>query len=210
MRTALRKSSSDLAVPDLRKAPIEGWFHAVLGGTSGYVSADGCYFIAGDLFDVPSRTNLSEQERSVARREVLRAVDPSQAIVFAPSKVRYTVTVFTDVDCGYRRKLHSQIAHYTELGIAVRYLAYPRTGSGTDSWQKMEAIWCSADRAAALTKAKLGETVTRPTDCKADAVARHYELANKLGIPGTPMIILDDGRALNGYVSAEQLADMLR
>lgn len=209
VRAAIHKSSPDLPIQELRPAPLAGWYHAVLGGSSGYVSADGRYFIAGDLFDVPSRTNLSEQARNAARLDVLRTADLSQAIVFAPPKPQHMITVFTDVECGYCRKLHSEMARYHELGIAVRYLAYPRTGPGTESWRTMEAVWCSPDRPAALTRAKLGEALSRPASCAVDAVRQHYDLALKLGAPGTPMILLEDGRAVSGYMAPAQLAELL-
>jgi thiol:disulfide interchange protein DsbC len=210
VRQAIRKVSPDVEIQDLAESAIPGMYRATLSGVNGYVTADGRHFITGDLFDVKSRANLSEQERVLTHRELLRAADLSDAITFAPKDIKYTITVFTDVDCGYCRKLHGEIAKYLERGIAVRYVAYPRSGPNSESWSKMEAVWCDKDPAAALTRAKRGEAVTRSADCKTTAVSRHYALAAKFMIQGTPLIVLEDGRTIGGYVPAQRLLDMLK
>lgn len=209
VRQAIRKVSPEVEIQDLAASAIPGMYRATLSGVAGYVTADGRHFITGDLFDVKSRTNLSEQERNLTHQELLRGADLSDAIVFAPKDVKYTITVFTDVDCGYCRKLHSEIAQYNERGIAVRYVAYPRSGPKSESWDKMEAVWCDKDPAAALTRAKRGEAVTKSADCKTTAVSRDYALAAKFLIQGTPLIVLEDGRTIGGYVSAPRLLAML-
>lgn len=209
VRAAIQKSAPELAVEQLQASPISGLYHVVLGGSSGYVTADGKFFVAGDLFDVQARKNMTEERRKTARLALLAKVNPNEAIVFGPEQPRHTITVFTDVDCGYCRKLHSEIVKYNEQGIAIRYLAFPRSGPGTDSWKKMEAVWCSRNRSDALTKAKLGESVANKPDCATTAVAAQYALGDELGVQGTPTIVLADGSVLGGYVPPEQLAQQL-
>ena len=116
-------------------------------------------------------------------------------LVFSPKDPKYTITVFTDIDCGYCRRLHSQIAEYNRLGIGVRYLFYPRSGPETESWHKAEAVWCSANRNEALTRAKNGEDIKSPK-CPAGLVARDWELGHKLAVEGTPAIFLPSGEML--------------
>ena len=116
--------------------------------------------------------------------------------------------MLTDVNCAYCRKLHGEIAQYNERGIAVRYAAFPRSGPDTDSWNTMAAVWCSKDRRDALTRAKLGEKVAAPA-CGDRAVAEHYALGEQLGVEGTPMIILEDGAVIGGYIPAAALAERL-
>ncbi len=124
--------------------------------------------------------------------------------------MKYTVTVFTDVDCPYCRKLHSQIAEYNRLGVRVRYLFYPRTGPNTDSWAKAEQVWCSANRNEALTKAKLGQELKTTKSCGDSPVARDYAMGQKFDIKGTPAIVLNDGEMLGGYLSPMQLVQRLQ
>jgi thiol:disulfide interchange protein DsbC len=172
-----------------------------------YVSADGRYEVDGDLIDRQSHRNLTEDAR---RADRLNAVTTMDAITFAPAApddVKHVVTVFVDVDCGYCRRLHSEMADYNEHGITVRYLAWPRSGPGTASWKKAESVWCAKDRAAALTAATLGQAVS-PENC-VNAVAAEYELGVALGVHGTPTMILPDGSLSAGYLPPDQLAAKL-
>jgi thiol:disulfide interchange protein DsbC len=129
-------------------------------------------------------------------------------IVFAPAGMpKHTVSVFTDVECGYCRKLHSEIAAYNKLGISVQYLAFPRAGLGTPDWLAMESVWCSDDRRKAMTDAKDGRPVP-PKRCN-NPVTAQYELGQRIGLQGTPMIINSEGVALPGYMPPDQLLEAL-
>lgn len=169
------------------------------------MSADGRYFIVGDMLDLKSRTNVTEGRRKATRQELLRKIGPGEAIVFGPEKPKYTITVFTDADCPYCRKLHGELGELEEKGIAVRYVAFPRSGPETKSWRTMTAVWCAEDRREALNRATRGEEVKEEKKCSDGVIKKHYELGQKMGIPGTPMIVMGDGTALGGYVEAEKL-----
>jgi thiol:disulfide interchange protein DsbC len=198
------------AHPDeLRATPIAGIWELTRGTDIAYVSADGKYAISGDLYDLGSNNNLTEDHRRELRVKLIAAVPESEMLIFGPKDPKYTVTVFTDVDCPYCRKLHSQIGDYNRLGVRVRYLAFPRTGPNTSSWTKAEQVWCSADRNDALTRAKLGQALkTKP--CANNPVAREYALAQDFALQGTPAIILPDGELLPGYVPPDVLVEHLK
>lgn len=209
VRAAVAKLNPGVRINEPRSTPVPGLFRTSLDGSSGYVTADGRYFIIGDMYEVASRRNLSEEARKQTRVAALAQIKPADAIVFAPARPKHTITVFTDVDCGYCRKLHGEIAQYNELGIAVRYVAYPRSGPATESWRTMEAVWCAKDRRDALTRAKLGEKVDKPASCGATPIAEHYALGDQVGVHGTPLILLEDGRSLDGYMPASRIAAIL-
>jgi thiol:disulfide interchange protein DsbC len=194
---------------DVHATPIPGVFEILRGTDAAYVTADGKYAIAGDLYDLRTNVNLTENQRRQARLRLLSAVPESQMLIFGPKEARHTVTVFTDVDCAYCRKFHSQIAEYNRLGIRVRYVFYPRTGPNTESWTKAEQVWCSPDRNDALTRAKLGQSL-KVRACSNNPVAREYELGRKFDLEGTPAIVLSDGEMLPGYLSPTELAQTLR
>jgi thiol:disulfide interchange protein DsbC len=193
---------------DVRPSPVDGIYEVRLGADSVYVSADGRYVISGDLYELDTRTNLTEQARSAARRSVLAKLDEREMIVFAPTSPKHTITVFTDVDCGYCRKLHSEIDQLTKLGVRVRYLAYPRSGPGSPDWRKMEAVWCAKDRKSAITKAKQGEEVNS-TNCGATPVAKQFALGEELGVRGTPAIFTVSGDYIGGYLPPQELKKQL-
>ena len=198
----------DVKVEDVQPSPIQGLFEVRSGAEVGYVSADGRFYVDGDIFDMQSKDNLTESRRQKGRLDLLSRVPDSQTIVFAPKgAVKHTLTVFTDVDCAFCRRLHQEIDELNRLGIRVRYLMYPRSGPDTDSWRKAEAVWCSADRRDALTRAKRGEPV-KAARCETP-VATQFALGHELGIRGTPGIFTDQGEYLAGYLPAAQLAEYL-
>jgi thiol:disulfide interchange protein DsbC len=135
----------DASPADVAASPIPGLYEVTMGGLVAYVSADGKYLVSGNVYDLDSQVNLTASRRNAARAKALAAVREDQLIVFSPDNPKMTVTVFTDVDCGYCRKFHSQMAEMNKAGIRVRYMMYPRTGPGTESWRKAESVWCAAD-----------------------------------------------------------------
>lgn len=189
-------------------SPVAGLYEVRIGPKIAYVSADARYVLQAEIIDIATSENLTEARREGLRRAALASLSESSMIIFAPAKYTDTITVFTDIDCGYCRKLHQQIADYNARGIRVRYLAFPRSGPGAPSWQDAEKVWCSADRRTALTRAKRGEKVTAP-DCKTGIIAQHFNLGRDFGLQGTPGIVLDSGELIGGYLSPAELADYL-
>ena len=194
---------------DLHATAVPGIYELVRGADIAYVTADAKYAFTGDLVELATNNNLTEQHRRVLRTKAIDAFPESEMLVFGPRDPKYTVTVFTDVDCPYCRKLHSQIGLYNGFGIRVRYLLYPRTGPNTVSWTKAEQVWCSPDRNAALTRAKLGEEL-KNKPCPNNPVAHSYALGQDLALEGTPAIILPNGELLPGYVPPDVLAQRLK
>jgi thiol:disulfide interchange protein DsbC len=196
-------------VEDLRPTPIAGVYELTRGTGIAYVSSDGKYGISGDLIDLARNDNLTETRRRDMRARLIGAIPESEMLVFGPRDPKYTVTVFTDVDCAYCRELHSQIAEYNRLGIRVRYLFYPRSGPDTESWTKAEEVWCSTNRNEALTQAKRGTPLTAKV-CPNNPVARHYALGRDFELKGTPAIVMASGELLPGYLPPLALVQYLK
>ena len=152
LRAAIEARDPGAQVVAPEGSPVAGMYLTSIDGVSGYVSADGRYFIVGDMLDLASRTNVTEWRRKEMRRALLQKVAPDEAIVFAPAKIKYTIIVFTDADCPYCRKFHGELGELQARGVAVRYMAFPRSGPNTKSWRTMAAVWCSSDRRDALTR----------------------------------------------------------
>jgi thiol:disulfide interchange protein DsbC len=194
---------------DVRPTPVAGVFEVRRGADIVYMSGDGQYVFTGDLYNVSSHNNLTEAHRRVLRQKLIEAIPESQMVIFSPPQPKYTVTVFTDVDCAYCRELHRQIADYNRLGVRVRYIFYPRTGPNTESWHKAEQVWCSADRKSALTRAKLGQALEAQATCGATPVAQEYALGKAIGLEGTPGIVAANGAMIGGYMPPQALVDEL-
>jgi thiol:disulfide interchange protein DsbC len=198
----------DLVVTAVKPSPVEGFLEVAVGAEFLYVTDDAKYVFRGDLFELASFENLTETSRSDARSSYLTSIDDDTTIIFPAKNPKYTVTIFTDIDCGYCRKLHRQIAEYNDLGITVRYLFFPRSGPGTPSWAKAEAVWCAESRQEALTKAK-NNLPLNSEDCGTTPVAAHYEIVNSLSLRGTPAIFTEQGQHIMGYRSPEELLVIL-
>ncbi len=206
----LKKLPAGSKIEDLRPAPIPGLFEFSQGAEVSYLTADGKYFIDGSVYDMDTHQNLSEVRRNEARKQLLSALPESQMIIFSPKVPQFTITVFTDVDCGYCRKLHSEMAELNRLGVRVRYAAFPRSGPGTESWRKAQAVWCAQDRNAALTRAKLGTQPDLTKMCANDPVAREYDLGQSIGVRGTPAIVTEGGDYISGYLPPADLVRYLK
>ena len=208
VRDAILRLAPKTNIDRIAPSALSGFQEVIADGHTIYISNDGRYLLEGELFDVASHSNISQMGMSVVRREGLAKVPVSDRIVFAPvGPAKYTVSVFTDIECGYCRKLHSQIGEYNKLGIAVQYLAFPRAGLGTPDSVAMESVWCSEDRRKALTDAKNGLAVP-PKACK-NPVADEYHLGLRLGLTGTPMIVNADGVMLPGYLPPDKMLEAL-
>ena len=204
----LQKTFPEVRAEQISPSPVSGLFELRVGPQIAYVSADGRYLVRGDIIEVQSDTNISEERRASARLAAIDDIGESRMIIFTPKQVKHTISVFTDVDCGYCRKLHRQINDYLARGIRVRYLFFPRSGPNTESWAKAEKVWCSADRADALTRSKRGEVITAKA-CSPTPVQQHYSLGLSFGVTGTPAMVTDSGELLPGYVPAAELAGYL-
>jgi thiol:disulfide interchange protein DsbC len=200
---AIRSLNAQVQIDRITAAPLPGFREVIVGGQVIYVSDDGRYLLQGALFDVDAKKDLSQTGLAEVRRELLATIPEKDRIVFAPPKPEYTVTVFTDVECGYCRKLHQDIAEYNRRGIAIEYLAFPRMGLASEDFRKMESVWCAKDRRKALTDAKDGKRVPRKT-CT-NPVTMQYDIGQRVGLTGTPMIITEEGVQMPGYMPPDAL-----
>ncbi len=208
-RVAIAAKMQGVKAEDLHATPIPGIYELLRGADAAYVSPDGKYAIVGDLYETGTNKDLTENRRRDQRLKMLAAIPETQMVVFGPQTVKHTITVFTDMDCAYCRKLHSQISDYNKLGIKVRYIAYPRTGPNTASWSKAEQVWCATDPKTALTEAKLGKSLPNKI-CPNNPVAKEYQLGQDFNLQGTPTLILGNGEMVSGYLAPPDLVQALK
>ncbi len=217
IRQAMSKLAPDLTLDSVKASPIEGLYEVVFGSEVIYLSSDGKYLIQGSIIETATRKNLTEDARSMGRTKLLNSLKDEDMVIFAPEKTKHIVTVFTDIDCGYCRKLHDEMDAYNALGIAIRYVAYPRAGVGSAAFNKAEIVWCAEDKLNAMTIAKAGKSLDKKIESgeivlKKDCispVSDQYMLSRALNLSGTPALFLESGELIPGYVSAERLIETL-
>ncbi len=207
IRQALTKSMPSVKVGSVKPSEISGLYEVTVGGNIFYVSDDGKYLVQGHLVDVAARVDLTEEKLSGVRKQAIEKLGLDKMIVFKPKESKYTVSIFTDIDCGYCRKLHSEIDQYMAEGITIQYLFFPRAGKGSDSYHKAVSVWCADDRKAALTAAKKGDTP--PAKTCTNPIDEHMQLAEDFEVKGTPMMVTEKGNIFPGYLPAKQLAEAL-
>ncbi|MFT6101570.1 MAG: thiol:disulfide interchange protein DsbC [Granulosicoccus sp.] len=210
----LREARSDIVISNLRRSPLEGIYKVNLNGQLVFISEDGGFLISGEMYQVNPGylVNLQEEERreqeiafAPQRAKMLAAVDKNDLIIYSPDEVKGHIYVFTDIDCGYCRKLHAQLTEMLNKGIEVRYLAFPRAGVSSRSAEKLITTWCSGNPQSLMTRFKRGENVKLAV-CDSHPVFDQYMLGQDLGVTGTPAIVLESGKLIPGAVSPERLA----
>jgi len=204
-RAAIAKLNPRAKVEYVGAAPLPGFREVIAGGQLLYVSDDGRYLMQGAVLDLDREEDLMQNSAALAehRRKLIATIPRSERIVFAPPDAKYTVTVFTDIECGYCRKLHGEIGELNRQGIAVEYLAFPRMGLGSQDHKDMISVWCSSDRKRALTDAKAGKPIAS-RDCK-NPVTMEFDVGQRIGVSGTPAIYSAEGVQLGGYLAPAAL-----
>jgi thiol:disulfide interchange protein DsbC len=209
VKESIAKSMPTMKVDAIKPSEVKGLYEISVGSNVFYVSDDGKYLIEGHLIDIAARKDLTEGRLSESHVKAINKLGVDKMIVFKPKIAsKYTVTIFTDIDCGYCRKLHSEIDSYLAEGITIQYIFFPRAGKDSESYKKAVSVWCSDDRKATLTAAKKGETVKEKT-CE-NPVDEHMKLAAEFEVNGTPTIVSEKGTVYPGYLPAKQLAEMLK
>ncbi|MBB5208687.1 DsbC family protein [Chiayiivirga flava] len=207
VKAAIQSLVPGASIDSIADAAVPGFYEVVVQGQIVYVSADGKYLIQGSIFDIANKTDLTENARAGIRKTALAGAPKDQRIVYGEGDAKHTITVFTDIDCGYCRRMHAQMAEYNKLGIRVEYLFFPRAGIGSESFDKAVSVWCADDRAKALTDAKAGQAVDKK-EC-ANPVEKDYALGQKIAVSGTPAVFAPDGTQLGGYLPPDQMLQRL-
>lgn len=209
IRASLQSIQPDMPIEAIAESPMPGVYQVQLkGGRQLYTSADGQFIIQGYLFQFKDgqALNLTEQAQSQSVAATINAVSLKDMVVFAPKQPKTHITVFTDTDCGYCQKLHSEVPELNRLGVEVRYMAFPRQGMGSHGANTLTSVWCAKDPLDAMNKAKAREDL--PAASCDNPIAEQYQLGQLIGVQGTPAIVLADGQIIPGYQPAAQLAEL--
>ena len=203
---------ADAVIESIEPSVFDGIYKVYYGDLQPiYVSQDGNFFIYGYMYQINSNRiiNITNEETKSRRVDLLSSIPSNELIIFKSKNEISAITVFTDVDCGYCRKLHSQISEYNKVGITVKYSAFPRSGIGTQTFTRMVGAWCADDPKKVITDLKNDKKLNLDF-CDDQPIAKHYVIGQKLGISGTPAIITPDGELIPGYVSPEELLSRLK
>ena len=201
-----------MSVKGIKQSQVDGLFVVDIGDLQPiYASKDGNFFLYGEMYAIKNGEllNTTKQEISLNRRAILDSeLLEKDFITFAATDEKHVITVFTDVDCGYCRKFHGEIEDYNAQGITVNYVAFPRSGLESESYNKIVSAWCASDPKGTLTALKEGRDPALKL-CQDHPVEDHYLLGQRIGITGTPAIISSSGDLLPGYLPPMELLNKL-
>ncbi len=209
LRADLQKEMPDMQLQSLSELGDSGLFEAVINDRIYYFTTDGKYLIQGNILSLESRENLTQSRELEIKSDILARQKSEDLIIFAPENPDYMLTVFTDVDCAYCRKLHEEIDEYNKQGIGIRYMAFPRAGVESESAKKLVEVWCAKDPQQAMTDAKAEREIKDAQICKDNPVIAQFETGQRLGVEGTPALFLENGQMLPGYVPPKRLREIL-
>lgn len=210
--TRLQKLYPAMKVSTVKSTPSDGVDEIVFeGGQSIYLLKGTNFLLKGELLRVEEDglVNVTEESEKSKRKDILDAVNVNDMIVFSPkSEAKGVLTVFTDTDCGYCRKLHQEVPELNAKGIEVRYMAFPRGGVSSSAYSDLSSAWCSEDKQAALNKLKDRQDIPKK-ECAANPVASQYQIGNAIGVSATPATVLPDGQLVLGYRTAADWVKVL-
>jgi len=204
----MQKRFANIDVSNVKPAPVAGLYEVIIGAKVYYFSEDARYMLEADIIDMNTRQNITRPVQFKARLSALATIGDENMIIFAPKDPKYVVTAFTDIDCGYCRKMHSQIEEYNKLGIAIRYLFFPRAGLNSGSYKKAVSVWCAADRKQAFSDAKAGKTIEEKT-C-ANPIKEHMAIVKQMEMTGTPALLFANGQMILSYIPPAELLKILK
>ncbi len=216
IKQKLEKSLPGMGITDIEQSPYDGLYQVFYNGQILYVSKDGKFLMTGNLLEIRLGQPVNHTEISMAKKaaesapervSTIASIDEADMVIFKAEDEKYAITVFTDVDCGYCRKLHKEVPQLNAAGVTVRYLAFPRAGLGSSAHKKLVSVWCAKDRKIAMNNAKLKRQFS---DASCDnPLDSHYQLTREFGLSGTPALILPDGELISGYVPHVELVKHL-
>lgn len=213
---ALEDKFPRMEIDDIEPSPLAGFYQVFFADQLLYLSEDGEYLFTGNLLELADDRPINHSEQAMARleakkapmrKETIDSLNESDMVVFKAPEEKYVINVFTDVDCGYCRKLHKQVPELNKNGVTVRYLAFPRAGIGSSAHKKLVSIWCAEDRMAAMDDAKLRRKFGSNT-CD-NPIEDQYRLTREFNLSGTPAVLFSDGELVVSYIETNDLLNHL-
>lgn len=209
LRAQIDEQIPGMPIKSITATPVDGVYELISDGQIYYINQDASFLLTGNMIDLNTEQNLTELRLGGLHMDLLADIDESNMLIYEPDEPSdRSITVFTDISCGYCRLLHEQIDTLLDAGVRVRYLMFPRAGLGTPAHEALESVWCADNPQSAMTTAKAGGQID-PASCN-NPIEQHVDVAQQVGLRGTPLIYLDTGERVHGYREASILAKMVQ
>lgn len=208
IKQALAEKLPNIDASQIEQSQVKDIYSVDLGERYAYVTSDGKHLFIGELIDMESGLNYTQLALGQKRVKTIKAIPKESYIIFPAKNKKHSITVFTDIDCGYCRKMHNEMDELNDLGIEVKYLLRPRAGPQSESWKKADAVYCSKNQQKNLTRSKQGMDITMKS-CDGTPTMENVSTAQSLGFGGTPTVLSEQGNQIGGYIPAKKLLELL-
>lgn len=201
----IKKTYPHIGFSQVNETPAPGIYEAIFGTDMLYVDSSGTYFFP-TMVNMVTRVNLGDERRAELNKVVFSDLPLNDAIKTVHGSGKHKIAVFADPNCGYCKKLESNLAQMKDVTVytfAVGIL-------GPDSTAKANAINCASGDKSKLWSAVLTEGA-RPVEktCNNGISERNLALFKKFGLQGTPGIIFQNGTVLKGYAENKRIEEAM-
>ena len=207
VKNELQKQLGERAqISAVRSTPVPGLYEVAIGNDVVYTDATARYLVQGEIVDLKTGTNLTEQRSHDLNRIKWSDLPLNDAIKVVRGKGTRQIAVFADPNCGFCKKLENSFQQLDNVTIYTFLVPLLSADSATKSKQ----IWCAADRNKAWNAWMLeNQAPTGSGDC-GTPLDRNTSLAKKLGVAGTPAMFFVDGSRIAGAVPLAQIEKKLK
>jgi thiol:disulfide interchange protein DsbC len=163
---------------------------------------------SGSLFQIQGKRNLTQESLSEINKVNVSQIPLGDALVLGEKNAKYRVVVFTDPDCPFCGKLHEEMKKVIKerKDISFHIKMFPlKMHAG--AYDKSKAIVC--EKSLALLENAFAKKSLPAPKCKTTSVDETIKLAAKLGITGTPALVMPDGRVVSGFRDANALKELI-
>jgi thiol:disulfide interchange protein DsbC len=190
----------------VQTSEIPALYEVTMGKNSAYTDATGRYFVFGHLYDMKTQRDLTAERMKKLQRIDFSQLPLGDAIKTVRGKGERVLAVFSDPDCPYCKRLEAELDKLDNVTLYI--FPYPLEGLHPEAVDKAVAVWCAPDRARAWVDLMKTGKIPARRNCE-NPIQRNIQLAQRLGINGTPTMLSADGRMLSGAVPGDRIEQWL-
>lgn len=195
-----------LPITKVNKTPFDNLYEVRVQGNIVYTDADGQFVIfSGQLYDLEKKINLTELALEEMNRVDIDSLPLDLALKATYGKGGDRLVTFEDPNCPWCKRLQ---AEFKKMDVTVYTFVTPILSA--DSFVKSRNILCSADPVKAW-QAWMADNVNpgEQDDCE-PPFNEILELMQASNVSGTPAILFDNGKRINGFADASRLTTLIK
>jgi thiol:disulfide interchange protein DsbC len=196
-----KKLGTNAKVKSVSPAPVSGLYEVLVGNDIFYTDVSGKYLIQGEIIELATGKNITEQRQTDLNRIKWSELTPANAIKNVRGNGSRQLAVFSDPNCGYCKRLEKSLQQLDNVTIYTYLIPI----LSPDSAQKSKQIWCSSDQNKAYMDWMINGTAPSGKGECSTPLDKNMAFAKTYGVTGTPTLFFTDGSRFPGAV---QISDI--